>query len=148
MNRIEYERKNAVKINLVETSKFIADLYSKKELKIESKYPTINTIKCELVKGENCFEYSSDEILPEGPPVKYQDKSYGYKEPFNLINNKFRLNVYKGASLINLKMGRGFESTGEIWELKSEIFKKESIQRAIIPFPKFHQKYMKFIKTS
>ena len=45
-------------------------------------------------------------------------------------------------------MGRGFESTGEIWELKSEIFKKESIQRAIIPFPKFHQKYMKFIKTS
>jgi hypothetical protein len=148
MNRLEYERKNAVKINLVETNEFIADLYAKKELKIESKYPTINTINCVLVKGEKCFEYSSDAILPEGPPVKYQDKSYGYQEPFNLINNGFRLNAYKGASLINLEMGKGFESTGEIWELKSEFFKKESIQRAIIPFPKFHKKYMEFIKTS
>lgn len=148
MNRLDKIKTEGVKINLVHTNEFLSTLYLKKELKIRSNYPTINTISCSLKKGNRCFKYSSGGILPEGPPVKFQHKSYGYQDPFELFNDKFSLNVYKGAGHINLKIGKDFSSTGKIWELKSNSFNnKLGVHRAIIPKPKFHKLPINYIES-
>ncbi|AUC77445.1 hypothetical protein [Olleya sp. Bg11-27] len=148
MNRLDKIKLEGAKINLVQTNDFLANLFSKREFIIKSEYPTINTIKCSLEKGSRCFEYSAGEILPEGPPVEYQHKSYGYQDPFELINDEFHFVAYNGASSITLKMGKGFTSTGEINELKSNSFNNSAgIHRAIIPKPKFHNLPIRYIKS-
>ena len=148
MSRLDKIKLEGAEINLVHTNDFLTNLFSKKEFIIKSKYPTINTIKCSLEKGKRCFKYSAGEILLEGPPVKYQHKSYGYQDPFELINDEFHFTAYNGAGLINLKIGKGFTSTGEIRELKSKSFNNSAgIHRAIIPKPKFHKLPIRYIKS-
>ncbi|MDC7996367.1 hypothetical protein [Altibacter sp. HG106] len=148
MNRLDKIKLEGVKVNLVQTNEFLTNLFSKKEFTIKSKYPTINTIKCTLEKGNRSFKYSAGEILPKGPPVKYQHKSYGYQDPFELISEDYHFIAYNGAGSINLKIGKGFTSTGEIRDLKSKSFDNlTGIHRAIIPKPKFHNFPIRYIKS-
>jgi len=146
LNKLKKIRETATEIKLIKTNEFISQLYSRKKYKIVSNYPTINTIDCGLEKGERCFKYSSGGILPIGPPVKFQNKSYGYQEPFKLENENERLSVFKGAASININIGQGFTSNGEIWELETEGFSSKSFYRAILPLPKFNKKPMEFIE--
>lgn len=147
MSKIEEIRQSAKEIKLAKTTEFLSRLYSKTSYTIVSKYPTINTIACELEKGDRCFKYSSGEILPEGPPVKFQNKSYGYQEPFILENDEGRLNAFQGAAAITLNLGKGFTSNGELWELETNGFNSQSIYRAIVPLPNFNKKPMEYIKS-
>lgn len=147
MNKLDEIRETAIEIRLEKTDEFIMQLYSKKFYKIISDYPTINTIDCVIEKGDKCFKYSSGEILPLGPPVKYQNKSYGYQDPFKLVNTDFKLNAFKGAASINIKLGQGFTSNGELWELETDGFSSQSFYRAILPFPNFNKKPMEFIEN-
>ncbi|MEM7486695.1 MAG: hypothetical protein AAF348_15920, partial [Bacteroidota bacterium] len=100
LNRLDKIKLEGVKINLVQTNEFLTNLFSEKEFTIKSNYPTINTIKCFLEKGKRCFKYSAGEILPKGPPVKFQHKSYGYEDPFELINEDYHFIAYNGAGSI------------------------------------------------
>ena len=148
LNRIDKIRQLGVKINLVQTNEFLTNLFSKKEFTIKSNYPTINTIKCSIEKGKRCFKYSAGEILPKGPPVKYQNKAYGYQDPFELINENYHFIAYNGAGLINLKIGKQSSSTGEITNLKSKSFDDSTgIHRAIIPKPESHNFPIRYIKS-
>lgn len=148
MSRIDEIRETAIEIKLEKTDKFVSQLYSKSSYKIISNYPTINNIDCDLEKGNRCFKYTGGEILPLGPPVKFQHKSYGYQDPFKLENADLRLNVFKGAASITLNLGQGFTSNGELWELETDGFGSQSLYRAILPFPSFNKKPMEFIESS
>lgn len=147
MGNLDKIRETATKIELKKTEEFISQLYSKTTYKIVSDYPTINSIDCDLEKGNRCFKYFGGEILPLGPPVKFQNKSYGYQDPFKLQTNDVKLSAFKGAASITLNLGKGFTSNGELWELETEGFSTQSIYRAIIPFPKFNKKPMEFIES-
>lgn len=148
MNILDKITTEGVKINLAQTNEFLSNLYAKKNLTIQSSYPTINTISCSLKKANRCFKYSADEILLEGPPVKFQHKSYGYRDPFKLINNEYTLSAYSGAGLIKINIGKKLNSTGEIFELKSSSFNNSpSVHRAIIPQPEYHKLPIDYIET-
>ena len=147
MSKIDEIEKTAIEIELKKTDEFISQLYSKTSYKIISDYPTINSIDCDLEKGDRCFKYSSGEILSIGPPVKFQNKSYGYQAPFKLENKEIKLNAFKGAASININLGQGFTSNGELWELETEGFNTQSIYRAILTLPKFNNKPMEFIES-
>lgn len=145
LRKFEEIKQSAIDIKLEKTEEFLTNLYAKASFEIISDYPTINSINFELEKGDRCFKYSAGKILPIGPPVKYQSKSYGFQEPFSLKSGHIILKAFKGAASITLNLGKGFSSNGELWELESENFKKKTIHRAILPLPQFSKKPMDFI---
>lgn len=147
LSKIEEIRKNAMTVRIKGTEEYMQKLHSKLSCKIISDYPTINTLNCDLIKGNRCFEYSADEILPYGPPVKFQHKSYGYQDPFKLANKETTFNAFKGAAKIKINIGKGFTSNGEFWELETETFNKTGYYRALLPVPKFCQKPLHFIES-
>lgn len=147
MSKLDEIRETAKEVYLIKTNEFLSQLYSKTSYKIISTYPTINTIECELEKSDRCFKYSSGEILPIGPPVNYQNKSYGYQEPFKLENSDNKLNAFKGAASISINIGQGFTSNGELWELETDGFSSHALYRAILPLPNFNKKPMAFIES-
>jgi len=147
LRKIEEIRKTAFNINLEETERFLNKFNSKTEFKIESQYPTINTIKCEIEKGDRCFNFTSGDILPKGPPVKYQDKAYGFQEPFLLTNNDQTLNVVNGVSSISINIGQG-RTNGSIWELETENTNELKTCRAILPLLDFKKKPATILESS
>lgn len=145
--RIDKIREEGAKINIDETNEYISELYSKNEYKISSEYPTIDTISCILEKDENCFKYLAQGILPLGPPVKYQNKAYGFRERFILSSKKLKLDVCNGVSTINSIFNSDFENKGRINQLKAIDLKEIGFHRAIIPLLSSGKSPMNYIKT-
>lgn len=147
MSKLDKIRETATEVKLEKTDKYISQLYSKSSYKIVSNYPTINSIDCDIEKGNRCFKYFGGEILLMGPPAKFQNKSYGYQDPFKLEKEGLKLNAFKGAASITINRGKGFTTNGELWELETEGFSSQALYRAIIPFPNFNKKPMEFIES-
>ncbi len=133
MNDIDKLKEDAVLVKIKESEEFLQKLHEKRNYKIVSSYPTINTIDCELERGTKCFKYSTGEILPVGPPVKYQNESYGLQKSFKLVSDDFKINVTDGVSSVSINLAEGFKSSGIIREIQSESFWRKSIFRAIFP---------------
>jgi hypothetical protein len=147
MNKLDEIRQRAYSVSLAATEEFINVIHQKRRYKILSPYPTINSIDCEIVKGERCFKYYSGEILPIGPPAKFQSKSYGFQDPFDLENDTEKLSVYNGANTINRQLGEEFKSSGEIWEIQSSTFSSQSYLRTLLPLSGFNKKPVGLIQS-
>jgi hypothetical protein len=147
MSRVDEIRKNGKKISLSKSIEFIEQFYNEKTFTIKSDFPTINTVECKIKKGNRCFEYNAGEILPYGPPAKYQSEGYGFQKPFELENEFERLKAKNGASNISIKIGEGFTSEGKITELESNFGSVNSFFRAIIPFADYAEKPITFIES-
>ena len=147
MSNLEDIKNNAKSITSTKTETFIKQLSAKQKFHIKSSYPTINSINCELWKGDRCFNFSSGQILPLGPPAKYQNKGYGFEDIFELVNDQMTILVPKGVRSLQISIGKGFSSTGEIAELISSNLLKESYTRAIIPLSKFSKKPYEHIES-
>ena len=135
-----------VKIN--NTSKYLDNIYSNTATyNIVSKHVTINDVRCEIKKGHRCFEFKSDAANFTGSPIKLYNINYGYAEAFRLENEGNSLHAFKGAAVSNVKLFDKLSATGEIWELESRNFSKESYYRAILPLQNFHKAPLYFIES-
>tara|TARA_Y100001933_G_scaffold262240_1_gene319072 strand:- start:978 stop:2405 length:1428 start_codon:yes stop_codon:yes gene_type:complete len=145
-------KKNGVKINLTETDLFLKKLSNEINFKISSPYPFIHGITCSLKKADRCFNFNSEPIKsigpPIGPPARYQHKSYGFTEPFKVINNELEISIYKGVGSISMKFGKESLTYGNINRLRTKDYETDSgIHRAIIPKPKYHELPIKYLNT-
>lgn len=147
MNYLEEAKRTAKKLHLSNTFAFLDRINDRRFFKIESKFPTINGIKCEVKKGKRGFIFSCDSLNPNISPVRYQSENYGFNDSFELVNDKERVEIKKGIGSISLKLARRFASTGEFWEIESNFSEKEICHRAIIKLDKFLKAPVEFIKS-
>lgn len=145
MSNLEDIKDEAVSISLSNTEDFLKKIELEKTFEIKSEYPTLNTLECEIKKGERCFKFSTGRILPKGPPAKYQNKSYGLSETFLLENSQRKIEIPGGAGKISIR--NSFEPYGELWELKSENFTAKGHFRAILPLSTFNSKPVEYIES-
>lgn len=147
MPKFEDIIKGAKTVSLSSTETFLKQLVSKQRFTIKSNYPTINSLHCDLEKGDRCFTFKTGKILPFGPPVKYQDKGYGFEDKFELMNETILLCVPKGVKSLNISFVGEYPITGEIAEISSCKLVDRSFYRAIIPFGKFSKKPYEHIES-
>jgi hypothetical protein len=148
VNSIKEIEKSGKRIYLSDSIEFIERFFKEMTFTIKSDIPTINTIQCKIKKGNRCFKYKAREILPFGPPVKYQSEGYGFLSPFMLENDSEILNVKYGVNSLTFKPGQRFESEGEITVLESNFGGNKAYYRAIIPLENFAEKPLKFIESN
>lgn len=139
--------KNSPKLLIQPTIDYLNSIEREQEFEIESNFPTINTLSCTLKRGNRSFEYSTGEILPYGPPVKFQHESYGFRKPFALINKENYYKVPISAGKISINIGDGFTSNGELWELESNFDNTISFLRAAIPISQYSEGPISFIES-
>src|ERR1035437_5772364 len=136
-NRYEEFKANAVQINLEETFAFLKSLTGLSKGKIKSAIPTINGLEIEFQKGDRCIKFSTGSLLSCEAPVQYQHSSYGFLKPFEIITPVKKYSVKNGAGSATIKIGQGFSSNGELWELESNFTETTGFFRAVLPIDGF-----------
>ncbi|HCR52857.1 MAG TPA: hypothetical protein DIW27_00475, partial [Cytophagales bacterium] len=147
MNHLEQAEKTAKHLNHKDTVSFIRGLKSKRVFKIKSKFPTIEGIKCEIVKSDRCFKFECDGLSSSVSPVVYQSEHYGYGDPFELVNDNERILIQNGIGKISMKLAKRFASEGEFWEVESNFRKTPCCHRAIISLDGFYKPPVEFIQS-
>jgi hypothetical protein len=148
MSHFDEIANNARYVSISRTETFLKQLFSKQSFRIKSTYPTIDTIFLELEKGDRCFTFKADQILPIGPPVKFQNKGYGFEDSFDLITENKSFSVPAGVRSFSISLGdEEFPIKGQITELKSNRIENISIFRAILPLSGFDKRPVELIKS-
>lgn len=137
MERYEELKLTAEKVNLEETFAFLKSMTDLKKGVIKSEIPTINGLEIEFKKGDRCIDFSTGPILNCEEPVKYQNSSYGFLKPFEIIESEKKYLIKNGAGSASIKMGQGFSSEGHLWELESNFSDSRGFFRAIFPIDGF-----------
>lgn len=138
MNELDKLKESAENININETISFIKNLNKRKSGKIQSDIPTINGLVIEFQKAKRCFKFSTGSILSCESPVQYQNSSYGFQKPFKIGCDTNLYNIENGIGNISIKIGQGFATEGELWEIETSTFKQtKGFFRAILPISKF-----------
>jgi hypothetical protein len=144
LNNRDFEGKT---IYMSSTEAYLKLLFSKQCFTIKSVYPTINSILCHLEKGDHSFRFIADQILPIGPPVKYQHQGYGFDDRFELINKSFHLCIPKGVNSLRISFTDDLPVSGEITKMDSCKSLELSFWRAIIAPIKFYKKPFEYIES-
>lgn len=135
-------------LNLVDTLDFLRKIGSKRIFRIQSKFPNINGIECEMEKGERCFSFSCAPLDRRVSPIEYQSEGYGFGDPFELVNDEDeKIEIKKGIGAISLKVGQALASTGEFWEIESNFVGYACYHRAIIASTGSYSAPIEFIKS-
>ena len=147
MSKFEDIVKDAKTVSLSNTETFLKQLFSRQSYTIKSNYPTINSFFLDLEKGDRCFTFNAGQILPFGPPVKYQNKGYGFEDSFELTNETNHLCVPKGVKSLQISFVGEYPIKGEIAEISSCKLVDKSFYRAIIPISAFSKKPYEHIES-
>lgn len=138
MNKLDELKESAKNININNTISFIKCLNERKIGKIQSDIPTINGLTIEFQKSKRCFRFSTDSIMDCKSPVKYQNSSYGFQKPFKIEYEDNLYAIENGIGAISIKIGQGFATEGELWEIETNTFKQtKGFFRAVLPLSKF-----------
>ena len=137
VDRYEELKLTAEKVNLEETFTFLGSLTELKKGIIKSEIPTINGLAIDFKKGDRCINFSTGPIMDCKEPVKYQHSSYGFLKPFEIFESEKKYSIKNGAGSASIKMGQGFSSEGQLWELESNFSEGTGFFRAILPIDGF-----------
>lgn len=145
--REAFVRSIATEIYLDSSFAFLKTLFEKKTTRIISQYPTLNSLECEIEKGERCFTFKTGSMLDCKHPVQYQDDGYGLKKPFDLQYGENIYRVKHGPGKYNIHIGKGFTTDGELHELESPENSAPLFYRAIFPLSTYGQYPVHYIES-
>lgn len=132
LNQIE---KDAVVINLKDTTEYLNKLYEEKRGVIVSNYPTINSVPIKIYKSDRSFKFNSQaftHINSEVQPYLYQSEDYGYSRPFGINTYDDILLLNHGA--YNLEISFSTDSAeGDVSQINNRKDEKIKYYRCIQP---------------
>jgi len=131
--------------------KYLKILNKWASFKAISDVPTLNDAILKIKKGERSFYYKANNLTTPKhvAPVAFQNIGYGFKKPFNLVNEKFEFYVPEGVNIHNIAFSGKIDHFGNINNLNTKNFSVgEKYYRAIIPIKyEEHNDITIFFKT-
>lgn len=126
-------RQTAAKIDLESTFALLDKLTAFQKGEIVSAIPTINGLEIEFRKTDRAFEFSTGPINSVRAPVIYQKSYYGLSKPFDIKWGNTLLRVKDGAGKAAIHMGKGFSTSGQLYDLDGITTQEPTYFRAIMP---------------
>lgn len=138
----------AFKVNLEATFAYIAQFSNNLKGVIGSEIPTIDGLEIEFKKIDRAFEFSTGPINSVGPPVIYQNCYYGLTKPFDIQWNGNVLKVLNGAGEGHVQMGKGFSTSGQLYDLRTPTSDEKCYFRALLPLNKSMHTPLRYMRGS
>jgi hypothetical protein len=136
----------AFRVDLKETFSFLGQFSTVQQGIIDSTIPTLNGLAVDFKKGDRAFEFSTGPINSVGPPAIYQSSYYGLSKPFNIIWNEKTLMVANGVGEGDVHLGKGFSTSGKLYDLASDFSDEKKYFRAVLPLRKMMHRPINYMK--
>jgi len=137
----------AVKFNLEATFSYLEQFSMVQNGIIESKIPTLDGLEVEFKKQSRGFEFETGPIKNSGfHPIVYQDSYYGLTKPFNIHWKGNVLKVENGAGVGKIHPGKGFSTSGLLYDLQMDFQQSKNYLRAILPLTQTMHRPVKYMK--